>query len=186
MSIYQKFCTEQFDDSGKLTDIQFHYPDNFNFGYDVVDAIAAADPGKRALVWCNSEGEERIFTFGEITALSNRAANVLRAAGIRRGDHVMVCLKRHFEYWFTAVALQKLGAVLECAVVGIPDPLRGQAIKAYVILNPGYPADRDMEKELRDFANAKMAAYKWIRVIEFLDQIPKTISNKICKAALRR
>lgn len=112
MSIYQKFCTEQFDHLGRLTDIQFHYPDNFNFGYDVVDAIAAQTPGKRALVWCNAEGDERTFTFGDISRLSDRAANVLREAGIRRGDHVMVCLKRHYEYWYTAVALQKLGAVL--------------------------------------------------------------------------
>ena len=82
--------------------------------------------------------------------------------------------------------LMEHDAVLECAVVGIPDPLRGQAIKAYVILNPGFSADKDMEKELREFANAKMAEYKWIRYLEFIDQIPKTISNKICKAALRR
>ena len=77
-------------------------------------------------------------------------------------------------------------AVLECAVVGIPDPLRGQAIKAVVVLAPGYAAGKDMEKELRDFSNARMAEYKWIRVIEFVDAIPKTISGKICKAALRR
>ena len=112
MSIYQNFCTETFDDQNRLMDIRFHYPDNFNFGYDVVDAIAAETPDKRALVWCNADGEERIFTFGDISRLSNRVANVLKDSGIRRGDHVMVCLKRHYEYWYTAVALQKLGAVL--------------------------------------------------------------------------
>lgn len=77
-------------------------------------------------------------------------------------------------------------AVPECAVMGIPDPLRGQAIKAVVVLNRGYEAGRDMEKELREFSNARMAEYKWIRVIEFVEEIPKTISGKICKAALRR
>lgn len=76
-------------------------------------------------------------------------------------------------------------AVLECAVIGIPDPLRGQAIRA-VVLNPGYEAGKDMEKTLREFSNARRAEYKWIRVIEFTDRIPKTISNKICKAALRQ
>ena len=70
--------------------------------------------------------------------------------------------------------------------MGVPDPARGQAIKAVVVLAPGFSPDKDMEKQLRDFSNARMAEYKWIRIIEFLDAIPKTISGKICKAALRR
>ena len=112
MSIYEQFCAEQFDREGRLIDISFHYPDNFNFAYDVVDAIAAADPEKRAIVWCSAEGEEQTFTFGEISRLSSQAAHVFRQAGIGRGDYVMVALKRHYEYWYTAIALHKLGAVL--------------------------------------------------------------------------
>lgn len=112
MSIYKQFCTQQLDENGRLTHISFHYPDHFNFGYDVVDAIASQTPDKRAMVWCNTEGEEHIFTFGDVSEQSNRIANVLRSAGIGRGDYVMVALKRHYEYWFTAVALHKLGAVL--------------------------------------------------------------------------
>ena len=112
MSIYKKYCTEQLDGHSRLTDIRFEYPENFNFGYDVVDAIAAQTPRKRAMVWCNALGEEHTFTFCDVSRASNRIANVLCDAGIRRGDHVMVCLKRHYEYWFTAVALHKLGAVL--------------------------------------------------------------------------
>ena len=112
MSIYQNFCRETFDEAGALTDISFEYPDNFNFGYDVVDAIAAQSPDKRAIVWCNAEGQERTFTFADLRELSNRAANVLLTAGICRGDHVMVALKRHYEYWYTAVALHKIGATM--------------------------------------------------------------------------
>ena len=112
MSIYREFCTETVDASGRLADIDFHYPSDFNFGYDVVDRIADETPSKRAMVWCNTENEEHIFSFDDIRCMSNRTANVLKAAGIKRGDKVMVCLKRHYEYWFTAVALHKIGAVL--------------------------------------------------------------------------
>ena len=112
MPIYQKFCREQFGSQGRLSDISFHYPENFNFGYDVVDAIAMETPSKRAMIWCNTEGEERIFTFDDIRRLSNRTANVLRCAGIHKGDYVMVCLKKHYEYWYVSIALHKLGAVM--------------------------------------------------------------------------
>ena len=63
MSIYREFCKETVDDNGRLTDIGFSYPDNFNFGYDVVDRIAAETPDKCAMVWCNTESEEHIFSF---------------------------------------------------------------------------------------------------------------------------
>lgn len=112
MSIYQHFYTETVDAAGKLLNIDIHYPDNFNFGYDVIDAIAAESPDKRALVWCNTEGEERIFSFGDISRESNRCANALMAHGIGRGDRVMLALKRHWEYWITVIALHKIGAVM--------------------------------------------------------------------------
>ncbi len=112
MSIYQQFCEEQFDDSGNLIDFKIKYPENFNFGYDVVDRIADTEPEKAALVWCNTDGKEIFLSFNDMKVLSNKAANVFRAHGITKGDKVMVMLKRHFEYWYTAVALHKLGAVL--------------------------------------------------------------------------
>ena len=93
MSIYKNFCTETFDRDGVLTDFSVHCPENFNFGYDVVDRLADMTPGKTALVWCNTENEEHIFTFDDIKTYSNKMANVFRAAGIGRGDRVMVILK---------------------------------------------------------------------------------------------
>ena len=112
MSIYKKFCREIIDENGSLKHIELDYPENFNFGYDVVDAIAEENPDKRALVWCNTENEERIFTFAELKEFSNKAANVFLNAGLRRKDRVMVVLKRHYEYWFTAIALHKLGITM--------------------------------------------------------------------------
>ena len=112
MSIYQKYCTEITDERGRLEKFSLKYPDNFNFGYDVVDALAEETPDKTALVWCNTENEEHIFTFSDIRKYSNQMANVFHSAGIARGDRVMLVLKRHYEYWFAAVALHKIGAVM--------------------------------------------------------------------------
>ena len=111
-SIYQRFCTEIKDENGGLKRLTLNYPDNFNFGYDVVDEYAAVSPDKRAMVWCNVENEEHIFTFLDVKRYSNKMANVFREYGIGRGDRVMLVLKRHYEYWFAAVALHKLGAVM--------------------------------------------------------------------------
>ena len=112
MSIYKQYCSEIVDENGRLQKIKLKYPDNFNFGYDVVDKIADKTPQKRALVWCNVEGEEHIFSFADIKKYSNQMANVFQGAGIGHGDRVMLILKRHYEYWFAAVALHKLGAVM--------------------------------------------------------------------------
>ena len=86
MSIYHRFCTEVMDEQGNLEKLTLNYPDNFNFGYDVVDVIARETPDKRALVWCNTEEEEHIFTFSDIRKYSNQMANVFQDAGIVRGD----------------------------------------------------------------------------------------------------
>ena len=112
MSIYRDFCEETFDEQGVLTEFRLKYSENYNFGYDVVDRIAAQTPDKTALVWCSATGEERIFSFAEMQRLSNQTANALALGGVRKGDRVMVALKRNYEYWYCAVALHKLGAVL--------------------------------------------------------------------------
>lgn len=112
MSIYRQFCQEVLEENGSLKEIKLQYPDQFNFGYDVVDAVAETTPEKRALVWCNTEGSEEVFTFSDVRKYSNQIANVLEQSGLKRGDRVIVVLKRHYEYWFTAIALHKLGIVL--------------------------------------------------------------------------
>ena len=112
MSIYTEYAKETVDENGCLSDISIEYPGNFNFGYDVLDRIAEETPDKRALVWCNTENEEHIFTFGDISRESSKVANIFLEAGIGRGDKVLVSLKRHYEYWFVAMALCKIGAVM--------------------------------------------------------------------------
>lgn len=87
-------------------------PDNFNFGYDVVDAWAEADESKKALVWCDDHDNEKILTFKDVSLLSNKAANFFRSKGVTKGSVVMLILRRRWEYWVCATALHKLGAIL--------------------------------------------------------------------------
>ncbi|MBE7042487.1 MAG: acetyl-CoA synthetase [Ruminococcaceae bacterium] len=87
-------------------------PKNFNFGFDVVDAWAEIDKEKKALVWCDDHGGEEVFTFSDISRLSNQTVHFLKAQGIGKGDVVMVILRRRYEYWIMATALCKLGATL--------------------------------------------------------------------------
>lgn len=86
-------------------------PENFNFAYDVVDVYAEEQPDKIALVWCNDHGEERIFTFRDMKHWSDKAANLFRSYGIRKGDTVMLTLKSRYDFWICMIGLNKIGAV---------------------------------------------------------------------------
>ena len=86
-------------------------PPTFNFAFDVVDEIAAADPDKIALVWCDDKGDARTFTFGEMKKYSDQTASFLQKLGIKKGDPVMLILKRRYEFWFASLALHKIGAI---------------------------------------------------------------------------
>jgi len=86
-------------------------PENFNFAYDVVDEIALRTPDKIAMVWCNDKGKEAIFTFGQMKYYSDKTANFFKSVGIKKGDPVMLILKRYYEFWFCTLALNKLGAI---------------------------------------------------------------------------
>ncbi len=90
---------------------QINIPENYNFAYDVVDEYAKKDPNKVALVWCDETGAEATFTFAQLKEYSDKTANFFKSVGIRRGDPVMLVLKRRYEFWFCILALHKLGAV---------------------------------------------------------------------------
>ena len=87
-------------------------PENFNFGYDVVDAWAEEEPEKKALCWTNDKGEHIDFTFAEMKKYTDQTAAYFQSLGIGRGDMVMLILKRRYEFWFSIIALHKLGAVV--------------------------------------------------------------------------
>ena len=110
--LYQRFCQEEFDKNGVLCKFRPVVPEDFNFAYDCVDYIARHQPDRRAMVWCDDLGHERTFTFGDMSRYSSMTANLLLQNGVKRGDMVMVILKRHYQFWFTILALHKIGAVI--------------------------------------------------------------------------
>ena len=107
----EKFVDAREDENGALQSIRFKNTETFNFGFDVVDTIARRDPEKLAMLHLDKYKNERRFTFKDIKDYSNQTANYFTSLGIKRGDKVMLVLKRHYQFWFAMVALHKLGAV---------------------------------------------------------------------------
>lgn len=92
-------------------------PEHFNFAFDVVDRFATEDSEKIALVWCNDKGNEKILTFSQMAKNVNKTANVLKSLGIKKGDSVMLILRRRYEFWYMLLALHKIGAIAVPATV---------------------------------------------------------------------
>ncbi len=108
--IYHNFINPT-EENGVLTGISFKNEDRFNFAFDVVDALGRQKPDKLAMLHVSEDGTEHRFTFQDMKKESARVANYFKALGIKRGDRVMLVLKRHYQFWFSILALHKLGAV---------------------------------------------------------------------------
>ena len=102
-------CTEA--ENGALQKIEFKNEDKFNFAFDIVDEIAKKDPEKLAMLHIDKNKVERRFTFNDMKRASNQCANYFKSLGIKKGDRVMLVLKRHYQFWYAILALHKLGAV---------------------------------------------------------------------------
>ena len=109
--VSENFVETVEDEHGALKEMRFKNEDRFNFAFDVVDAIAAKDPEKLAMIHISKDMTERRFTFRDMKRYSNQAANYFKALGIKKGDRVMIVLKRHYQFWFTILGLHKLGAI---------------------------------------------------------------------------
>ena len=114
MNLLSEFVRD-FKEYDTYDEVKEHFelkiPEEFNFPYDVVDRYAKEAPEKRALVWCDDSGEEHVFTFRQISEDSQKAANFLSAHGIKKGDFVMLILRRRYEFWWFILALHRIGAV---------------------------------------------------------------------------
>jgi len=110
--VASKFVETVENERGMLEHISFRNTENFNFAFDIVDEIAKRDPERLAMLHVSDRFTERRFTYKDMSELSNQAANYFHELGIRRGDKVMLVLKRHFQFWPSVLALHKLGAVV--------------------------------------------------------------------------
>lgn len=106
-----KFISVCEDEKGVLQAIDIHDAESFNFGFDVVDVMAEKDPDKTAMLHISKDGKERRITFKDMMTYSNKTANYLQYLGVKKGDRVLLILKRHYQFWFTLVALHKIGAI---------------------------------------------------------------------------
>ena len=109
--VCHKFIETEEDPRGCLRKISFKNADSFNFGFDIVDELAKKSPDKPAMIHLDKHMVERRFTFKQMKTESARTANYFKSLGIKKGDRVMLVLKRHYQFWFSIVALHKLGAV---------------------------------------------------------------------------
>lgn len=109
--IYSKFIDVTENENGTPTAINFKNTDKFNFAFDLVDALAEREPEKLAMLHISDDLTERRFTFKDIKRASNQSANYFKSLGIKKGDKVMLVLKRHYQFWFAMIGLNKLGAV---------------------------------------------------------------------------
>lgn len=115
MAIYEKFIGRSRDEFYTLQDVTENYKvvydDNFNFAYDVLDVLGTEKHDKLAMLWVGVDGEERRITFGDMMIASNKAANYFKSLGIKKGDFVLLVLKRSYLFWYCMMGLHKIGAI---------------------------------------------------------------------------
>ena len=110
--VCEKYIDAHEDENGNLVSIDFNNEDTFNFAFDIVDNIGRKSPDKRAMVHLDKDKNERIFTYKDIKEHSSQAANYFKSLGIKKGDTVMLVMKRHYQFWFAILGLHKIGAVV--------------------------------------------------------------------------
>ncbi len=111
-TVADEFVETELDENGVLRKINFKNAERFNFAYDCVDKLATRYPGKTAMLWVSNDKKEHRFTFADMKKYSNMTANYFESLGIKKGDRVMLVLKRHYQFWFSILALHKLGAIV--------------------------------------------------------------------------
>ncbi len=112
IGIASKYVLTAKDENGVLSAIEFQNTKDFNFAYDIVDELGRTKPNKLAMLHIAKDGTERRLSFADMMENSNRVANFLTQIGIKKGDRVMLVLKRHYQFWYTILAIHKIGAIV--------------------------------------------------------------------------
>ena len=115
MTMYERFTGRSRESFQSFEELQREYNitcgEHFNYAFDVLDVLAEEQPQNLAMLWVSKHNEERRFTFDDMRKLSNQTANFLRNVGVKKGDAVMLVLKRGYQFWYTLLALHKIGAI---------------------------------------------------------------------------
>ncbi len=109
--IYNKFIEVEENENGTPTSIKFKNTEKFNFAFDLVDALAEKNPDKLAMLYISRDKSEKRITFKDMKRASSQCANYFKSLGIKKGDRVMLVLKRHYQFWYAMLGLNKLGAI---------------------------------------------------------------------------
>ena len=154
--IWHKFIDVEENENGTPTKITFKNTEKFNFAFDLIDEMAKKDPNKLALLHIDRNKVERRFTFNDMKRLSNRCANYYKSIGIKRGDKVMLVLRRNYQYWFAILGLNKIGAVAILAPNQLQEHdfeyrFRAAGIRAILCTADGDVAD-EVDKALQDYS----------------------------------
>ncbi|MBQ6066686.1 MAG: AMP-binding protein [Clostridia bacterium] len=153
--VWQKFVDFETDENGTPTKVTFKNTDRFNFGFDVIDEISYKEPEKLAMLHVDKNHIERRFTFTDIRRASSQCANYFKSLGIKKGDRVMLVLKRHYQFWFAIIGLHKLGAIAIPAVNQLQAHdfayrFAAAGVSAVVCTPDGYTAD-EIDAACKDF-----------------------------------
>ena len=145
-TVASPFVHTELDENGILKSIDFMNEEKFNFAFDIVDKMAEKEPDKLAMLWVSKHHEEKRFTFNDMKRMSNKTANYFKSLGIKRGDRVMLILKRHYQFWFAILALHKLGAIVIPATNLLMEHdfdyrFKAAGVKALVCTSDGQVAD---------------------------------------------
>ena len=165
--VWKKFVDYEVNENGTPTKVTYKNTERFNFGFDVIDAISYKDPEKLAMIHVSNDKTERRFTFTDIRHASCQCANYFKSLGIRKGDRVMLILKRHYQFWFAIIGLHKLGAIAipatnQLQAHDLEYRFKAAGVSAILCTGDGYSAEA-VEKAMENYPQLKRIMVNGVR-----------------------